>query len=921
MGKTLSLVASAAATAAPKGAAASVLDDSEDVLQSVEDALKEEEDQDASALVEEMETDDGTSSEQKIATAEDVATSHHSGYTDDVVSQMSDAEMELAEQQVAKKETTIGTKTYQTGGYTIEEDGERLDKLYPEEEDADTKTEEDLDAKRKEQEELLGGTITECEDNPGMQHYEGSLGSFDYNPTQWAVGTKEITNAEGTITTTIPVLRYIGSTKAGNDIKIPEGVKSIDYTFEGNETIETVPVIPDSVESAHCAFMGCMSITRACKNAKEGEKGITPFQNDTVEGQGGFGGTFSLNPFAWGNADGKGGTWSMGDNLKDASGMFYDCTALTESYTRAGKGLVFAQDMYRNTTKMGRDETAMLHGSSARMDCTQSLMLTPSATNGLYEGSNVDVAKSYTDLDSKNYSVYWDEATGTMDTYEFYKAGGTDKELEAIEELEEAQKRDQVLFGGAQTDMYSVTGGQANHATVRDAMGYSSTSNVQDENALNHYSEGIGTENIEEGAAAKQASASGGGNLIDRGIVSLGEYAILKKLTGSTLLSVGITAGGQLLGILPKSMTPILDGVAGFVGEDSAIGKGLTELSNNLKGVENEEAPTLEEQKQDLERDALDETTADTDVRILTDMQAPMDVAASEQTADITHRMGLNGATITQDHVLLTVANKDEKNSEILNVQVMMEGISEGLEEKTKELADANGGTLSEEDKQLVAMQYMNVMRGLEAYDNGATEAMRTTYAGDISNQQKAERGLGKVMRLSVGPMYDSILELNEQYDFLSEQNLQELKEMELTGCTSFDQYTIGMDMAPAQDVDVAKVQAQQQALEEGKSADEIEQAGLAAEAAAGSYLTDTELDPEDELYANAGLTEEDMTVPETSKETTVSKTTGATTEKPVKNMESEKTVKTTKSRGAEAEERFGSIVEVSEQQEADLEY
>ena len=40
-------------------------------------------------------------------------------------------------------------------------------------------------------------------------------------------------------------------------VVLPQGIKNIDYIFEGNTELQLIPEIPDSVESAHCAFKGC----------------------------------------------------------------------------------------------------------------------------------------------------------------------------------------------------------------------------------------------------------------------------------------------------------------------------------------------------------------------------------------------------------------------------------------------------------------------------------------------------------------------------------------------------------------------------------------------------------------------------------------------------------------------------------------
>lgn len=738
--------------------------------------------------------------------------SQKSGYTKEAVEAMSKEEKQQAWTALAKKETTIGTKTYQSGGYTIEDaDGDRLDAVSSRQPEVTS--------------EELGGTIAY---ENGKNHYTGSLGDFTYDPTQWAVGTKTVTNAEGSLTTTVPVLRYIGSRTAGGDIAIPDGVTSLDYTFEGNKDLETVPKIPDSVTSAHCAFMGCTGVTRAAYEAKE-------------DGTGRKGEWYSSLSFWDDFSYGDGGMWTMSAGLQDASGMFYDCTSLEESYTKAGKSLIFAQDMYRNTTSMGSNEAALSHGAAARMDCTQSLMLTPSATSGMYEGTNVDVAASYLQLDdNKNHSIYWDDTTQTMDTYEFYKAGGTDTQLAAIQELEENQKRDQVLFGGAQTDMYAVTGGQANHATVRDEMGYSTTSNVKDENAYADGGDGVLGEFLS------------GGNLFDRGLVSLGEYAIVKKLTGSTLAGVAVTFGGQALGLLPKSLAPILDTVTKFVGEDSAIGKGLTNLRNTLCGdaeASDDMGGETKAVSDDPLKDARDTTSAATDVRIASDLQAPMDIAASEDTADITRRMSQNGAAIVKDNVLLTVANKEEQQSELINIQKMMADVGDGMTERTDAMAEENGGSLTEEQKNAVAASFLNIMDGLKAYDTSASETIRTTYAGDVANQEKATDGLGKVMRLASEPMYQTMEELDGKYQIFSDAERAYVDGIELTGTGETETEAETTETAGALPVsagtEAVQKEQKRQAAEQTKDEETSSRYGQMAEETFGHIWENQSADPE----------------------------------------------------------------------------
>lgn len=107
------------------------------------------------------------------------------------------------------------------------------------------------------------------------------LGTFEFDPVEFKIGYKQIQEADGTFSQ-LPVLDWTGFTRTtGTQIKywtpwegvhdtgkvgditinIPDGVKNIDYTFAGKTNLEYFPNIPDSVESAHCAFKGCTRMT------------------------------------------------------------------------------------------------------------------------------------------------------------------------------------------------------------------------------------------------------------------------------------------------------------------------------------------------------------------------------------------------------------------------------------------------------------------------------------------------------------------------------------------------------------------------------------------------------------------------------------------------------------------------------------
>lgn len=119
------------------------------------------------------------------------------------------------------------------------------------------------------------------------------LGEFDYDPTMYRIGYKEIEEKDGK-KSQLPVLQYIGpdlsitgsvimdnsqdmakSMYANSDLfetankicnnLVPKGCKVLDYTYAAGKSaqgahgymLEYLPMIPEGVESMNCAFKGC----------------------------------------------------------------------------------------------------------------------------------------------------------------------------------------------------------------------------------------------------------------------------------------------------------------------------------------------------------------------------------------------------------------------------------------------------------------------------------------------------------------------------------------------------------------------------------------------------------------------------------------------------------------------------------------
>lgn len=654
--------------------------------------------------------------------------------------------------------TTIGEKSIMNGGSygkitsKNKATGERLDNIP-----------KDKDSVKSE---ALGGTISRTKTSYAegatgnyiaynMLHYKGALGEFDYDPTQFELATISVGDLsdENGITAQMPILHYIGSQTKGGNINIPEGLKSADYMFSGNTKLETVPVLPNSLESAHCAFLNCTGLKRACRDAKEGE---TFFTNKMKDGT----------------------KWSMPANLKDTSGMFYGCTALEESFTEANDSLEDARWMYGNTPNM-KNYT----------DCTSAARLRKEFQENMYTGSNKEnVIDKIGKSSEKNISIVansGDTKSGIMVS----ELGVSAKEVKDLDSRVEKRETKKAEAGVVESDMSKYTAGQASTARVKDNKGNTQSTADSTEQSEKKESSNPFASMLDRLGFGNGTSGAG---MMDRAFTTFLEYKLISKLTNSKLLGLGASIGLQYAGVLPKSMAPILETVGKVVGKDTDLGKSLIGFSDQLKQVTGSDKTS----SKTGEKDNTDVTT---------DITSSAKSLSSAKNTDITTAMKNNGVNIAKQGTLLNIAETPESELQV------SKGISEesvkALETTMNE--KAVNGSLDEETKTLMADSYMRMMSGLNSYDTGAKETIATEYVDDTEKQEKATRGLGKTLRTVTAPIYDSLKQMDEKYHFLSDEQKETLNNYQLTGVTNYNDYTVGMNMSPETDVDVQAKQAQ----------------------------------------------------------------------------------------------------------------
>ena len=105
-------------------------------------------------------------------------------------------------------------------------------------------------------------SATVTEEREDLVHYEGCLGTFDYNPNDFELCDFELgLRDESERPLTITCLKYIGDEVDGKKIRIPDGITDISLMFDGCESLTSVPDIPSSVERSFATFRDCTGLT------------------------------------------------------------------------------------------------------------------------------------------------------------------------------------------------------------------------------------------------------------------------------------------------------------------------------------------------------------------------------------------------------------------------------------------------------------------------------------------------------------------------------------------------------------------------------------------------------------------------------------------------------------------------------------
>lgn len=583
--------------------------------------------------------------------------------------------------------------------------------------------------------EISDGTLERKGD---MIHVESKwLGTFDYNPDEFCYGYKELTEKDGS-KSQLPVLEYVGGEdgEKGPDwletrwsnIKIPDGIKSCDYMFEGNKDLRCLPRIPDSVTSAHYMYANCSGIICSTEAGYDGENMI------------------NVN-----------GSYHLPDGLRDMSGMFKNCPAMYTDFGKLPKNVVNITECWKGDEQLNWTESrllGLLKHTYTLPDVGEELTpyLSAAFAKDAFAGISTESVKEF--ADELNYVIGKD---GAIDpTYQGYvneavASGELDKEL-----LDEAQAAAGVEF---QEDVLDGKVDTENEIASNGAR----TDNIVYNAATGEYENDVTGE-------LQSDSKNNPNELWQRlaidGLTGLGLGWAAKKLTGSGTAGLIAGVGGAVLldkvGILPKSFSPLLQTTAKLLPEGSDAQKKLLEWSNQLSGS------TLDEQKANLRPE--DVAGRHQEVRLQSSVQA----ANSVLVQDVTKSMQNNGKEAAMQMAFWSTATKGEASAQVVNKYVVSKCTS-AMEAQWS--ADIKNGKPTSEQKEEMKSYYDKMFGALDAYNKGAMEGMNEKFGNGSVRAELSTYGLHMTNRAYMAGVMDSMLRMNEKYKLFTPEDIKAMQD------------------------------------------------------------------------------------------------------------------------------------------------
>lgn len=605
-------------------------------------------------------------------------------------------------------------------------------------------------------------TITDNKD--GTYHCESEyLGSFDYDPNVFAIGYKEV---EGEDTLKLPVLRCLPDActsgemtwtdtshygmgleafdtdimektrmrpegadmrLAFQEVAIPEGVKNIDYTFENIDNLNFIPRLPDSLESAHCAFKDCDKLW---------QESDTALDNPVVD----FGDHRKMH-------------WPEG--LQDMSSMFSGCSQMHDL-----KFCDFPKEV-RTIDNMFDNCSTLFEG----VDVKGPLSLLPWAgkTDGILQGTCLSTANE----------INWSDSPYLLEEFSYCINSETSNTFKKVAEREEEERvvfqaeysKPENLEKQPEEVQEAYDDAKAANAVVR-------TEKVLDADVTVRDVEDLSINNPEGNELLA---------LLQRGVIDVGSFAVLKgvtsSLTGSKLAGWAAGLGGTFFlrsaGVLPESFEPILKFAKNILPEST---HGVIDTL-----IDKLHVPT----KEDYEAAEAERFARYTPIALEDSMGRSVKSAGVVTTDSLREAMRVNGEVIGSNGTILRVGQEGMQEAACVNnlVTGSVVAAEDVFDQKIAAGEDCN---------QMMHDYYMQLFEGLDGYNSGVKSGIVSAYGKDQASANEAMHGLGYVNRQYCEAVMKSLKEYDDKYHFMTDEDYIMLDSYGFEGVETLSDYTPG---------------------------------------------------------------------------------------------------------------------------------
>ena len=635
--------------------------------------------------------------------------------------------------------------------------------------------------------------ITDPEQMGQIVHYEGVLGSFDYNTRMFELAYYESKIPGTNNTARVPFLHYIGdkeidcvdfrhggsktlSITNGDRIEIPEGLKCADYMFAGTN-VKTVPKLPDSLESAHCMFDGCKNLEGISDNAKNSN-----------------------------------GDLNYPDKLKDISWMFagsnvrYFFNELKEDCVDARcaaqdcKQLGYADDG-SNTFKMpATTKPRMLTGAFANdmFDNTDSRVIDivkKACKNKTDNLGRTAIISPWTAEDGSHNNILDKIVDGSYDKDAIKKMKSEEEKRQKLKDIDPTSKG----TGGVESDTNGLATTSTHDTKTGTIQNNSTWASMTQSDRTFHKTEakddtldrvlGFGT-------------VFGGVKLITSLASNFIPIPVSKKIKSlvTTGIALACAAVPQFTGGTFQKVSPLMDNATNLLdlmGKDNDLSKLLKQTSKALK--EKDVTYTTEINEINIENAFQDQKTSS--IKFAKSQLSALLKSTNNDVLNREYASGMNysmascmsgsGKNMAHDGNLITLAltkdNDIKYQIDTLFVNASMQNVKNIVDEYSI------NGVMLDENKTIISSGFIQYAKNMKTYSDSMRKELNDKYYNDNDAKDMAINGAEKIMKNGCESFYKMMYTVQKENSVLSEDDIATIDANTPMGVPKFSEYQKAM--------------------------------------------------------------------------------------------------------------------------------